>query len=377
MQPFRMTMRLLFVGLLLLLGVACGGASEPNAGAAATAQPTAVEATAIGATAQATAAAATALPTVEPTAELLDPTTLGTDYADYRSYQLQITWTLIDSTTAAENDFVTVQISKVADPPAEQIVMTNLGAAEAADADTPQALLMVRLGDTQYMSMGAAGCISVPATDEAPAGVQDDLLDADELLGDLRSARRVLPNVTVNGVETRHYRFDEQAYARLSTTPELDIDGELFVSVRDNQLVRMVMTGYDPQVRTMAGELFEEGDRFRLTYDILSINQPLTIELPAGCSPPGTSGYPRPDDAFEAATFGNMESYKTNLSVDETIAFYQAALGDLGWDYLADNATVMGSSAFIYFAQEGRQLQIILNNDGSATSVTLMAPGEE
>ena len=127
------------------------------------------------------------------------------------------------------------------------------------------------------------GCVGGASTVEQLASPFASLFAPDQLLNNLNQAERILPDETINGIPSAHYRIDES----LLNPDKVQLDevsGEFYVALDGNYLVQFVLDGQG-SVKLAPGVELENG-RLHFTYTLSNIDQPFVFELPAGCAAP-------------------------------------------------------------------------------------------
>ena len=343
MKPFRLLVPL---ALLVSLVLACGplGAvketpppTEESPGgeevAAPTEVPTGGEETAEG----------------EEEIELSSVTSGLQSLDSYRAYfKMNVT----DTAGGAEEWAYEMDMEVVRDPFAQHVVIRGGAAAEGV-------FEMFQIGDTRYITMGEGQCISTSAEDEA---MDAEMFEPDDVIGGLSNARRVRPDQDVNGIRCRHYTFDQTG---LTWGGFGKAEGEVWVAVDGEYVVKYLLQaeGKDPT----SGK---EG-HLEWVYEIRDVNQPISIEPPAGC---GTteSKYPMMADATDVSTMENMVMYTSASSLDDVLAFYKEQMPAGGWSETGDPFNSEGT-AMQSFTKEGVTVDLTLTEQDGKVMVLIMA----
>ncbi len=356
----------------LLLGlalIACGGASEATP-TEAPAAPTVAEsdeaepAATTEPAATSEAAAPTAAPEAEATEEILTTLpNLDTTLATLSSYRWSMVTHIISETGEALTSIVTITVTT--DPPARE-VRVNLP--EQAGLETgPIAMTMTQVGDTSYMFMGEIGCISTPAGegDVMDDDFMADIMRPEDILSDLEGARRVRPNETINGIETRHYVFDEQTFAPSDMSFD-QVEGHIYLAEEGGYAVRYTLFG-----TSSAGLGGDDGPReIQMEFNLLDVNQPITIILPEGCDT--GAAFPMVEDASEVASFAGLTTYMSALSLEEVVAFYQETLLAEGWEYVEEDSLNQPTFTTLVFEREDVRLTVNLSSDATTGKTTVL-----
>lgn len=322
---------------------------------------------------------ATSAPTAEPVAEVdteaLTLSQLNNDYSIYSSYTLDINMTVTSGETGAIAQYVDMLVQISNDPPMQQIVLTAQGVDEALGAEA-MTIEMASVEGQTFMDVPEMGCIAMPtgSLGQTPFAA---LLQTDEILQGLDNAERVLPNEMVNGVEAKHYVFDESFYGEIE---EGDVvQGDLWIEADSNRLVRLQMSGAGGGFAVALGDSAESDtlDPFTLVYDIVDVNVPFEVTIPTGCEAEAAgveNTFPILSDAYEQASIGAIVNYKTPTSLSDAVTFYQDAFAAEGYIYDEGESFVSDAVATLIFNIEGGSLTVLIAPDplGDDTTVTIM-----
>lgn len=364
--------------LLLMTLLACGGETPDAAdtssgdGAAAAVDDSAAEAESAAATntpIPEPTATPTPIPTDTPTPEpvALDLEALGAAMSELQSIRYRFTAELTDPTAADGESFnITADYLLQNDPAAFEMILssTQLG---GEDLGVPETVTMVLLEDQYHMSLGQLGCFS---------GTGEELgMDPEEITSftdvpdvDFDQVELVERNVEVNGFITDHYVFDLTLLDSNQLLPgmfggSIDEDaavgfqegsGHIYIATQEGFMVRYIFDG------TIAAD----GDTgtMLVQMDLLEVNPDVEIVLPEGCDDSG-AGYPQLDDAFEAASFGTIASYKTLYTEEEIIAFYESEMAALGYTYDADASFQSSGFNTLVFTLDGTTVNVTIATD--------------
>jgi hypothetical protein len=253
----------------------------------------------------------------------------------------------------AESGVYEMDVETVRDPFAQRIVIQGGFVGDGFES--------VQIGDRRYVVFGEGQCIS-SSTDEGDA-MDAEVFEPDDVIGGLENARRVRPDERVNGIPCRHYAFDETNVAWGAFT---HAEGEMWVAVDGEYVVKYTLQadGENPITGDDAGHVEWE-------YEIRDVNEPVTIEPPAGCD--ATEGeFPIMPDATDLTTMGGMVTYTSASSFDDVQAFYEEQMTADGWSDSGDSFTSPGS-AMLNYAKEGRTAMITLTSEDGAVSVLIMS----
>lgn len=180
----------------------------------------------------------------------------------------------------------------------------------------------------------------------------DDLVDPEELREPLVQVGRE----TIAGAESSHYTLHQPSLGDWS-----DVEVDLWLGEATGAVLRYDLraTGTDP--------LFDAGEgvlsgQFRVT-DV----GPQTIDPVAGCE----IDLPLPADAARLVKLPGLLAFESASTPDQTVAFYQAALAEAGWEPLAEPE--VGVAAILLSYHRGRQtLQINVEPGNGGAHVELL-----
>ncbi len=369
-----MSKQLRWLTLISLLAIlvlsACGGKEEPT--------PTAASTTAGGATTAAPEATRTGsvAPTNSPTVSAESTTTddslagvpdFNTTLSQFSSYRWEMAFKFTGDNGVEKSGAFGIIAS--VEPPARQMTVTSPDPDPDTGATTT--MIMTQIGDTAYMVM-SEGCINISGDSFDPNEVLSGFTSPEEWLSNLNDARRVRPNETINEVESRHYTFDQVAFALPDTNIE-NASGDLYVAEDGNYVTRYAFT-----YQVEAGFFSDADGPGTVTYEfnLLDVNQPVTITVPEGCEAI-SNAYPMLDDADTVVNMTGMVSYSTSHTAEEAAEFYKEALAAEGWTY--DEAASMQAGSFmsLAFTRESSQLNISLATDASSGKTTVLLQTSE
>lgn len=384
---------LLVVVLLLGLLAACGGGNTEESASSAPAQATAVPETAAQPTAQTqpTAVPPTAVPTIPPTreptpaepeVEEIDLSAFSRDLAfDTYSYSFIISMRSVDANGQEVTQTITAESKHTTNPPASLFVM-NMEGFGAEDMGGMEQISITEVDGTVYTQISGFGCFSAASgTDNlmSEIGSLSPQTVLQEL--DISKVKRVRPNVTINGIETRHYTFDE-TLINATAAPGEEVskaEGHLYIAENGGYLVKMVLDMEGNSLNMLGAEL-EPGMVLstRVEYTLVSVNDPITITVPEECTDTTASDYPLLDDATGVSTFMGFTTYRSQYTLADARKFYEDELPALGYTYDETTSFSMSGSAMLVFKKEGGgSLTVMLNEESTGgISVTLMSNEE-
>lgn len=245
------------VGATLVVA-ACGGSSGDDG-----TDDNVVATTASGSTA---GSATTARPSVGSGDFMLpDP---GVGLATLTSYRAELTLTFRGTDGGQPQRWVsTTEMLRSVDPRVVQVTIENSGDTPAADPS-----YLAEADGVAYRS-GANGC-TAQAFDPAVAGTAlvDPIAELPPVMGAERLGER-----TIGGIDAVGYTFDERAVGHAGRAETV---GEVWLATQGGYVLEYTMTAEGSE------RFFGEGVSGALTwwYEVTDVNDPVTIELPAGCA---------------------------------------------------------------------------------------------
>jgi len=171
-----------------------------------------------------------------------------------------------------------MMIEYVREPKAQHISIygTSL-AAQGYTADQP--LEMVIIGDKTYMK--AMGTWMQAPSSEGSEDLGDTfLLISDDVLKNAKNARYE-GRETVNGVETKHYSFDETRLnaTQLAGSKVDQAKGDIWIAVDGDYIVKMDTTLIGTEMGVLGNQTMSNGS-MHMVMDVTDANKPITIEVP-------------------------------------------------------------------------------------------------
>jgi hypothetical protein len=202
--------------------------------------------------------------------------------------------------------------------------------------------------DTMYMNLFGSW-LQMPADEESTAEFEDMAFVASEdMLQDL-SDITYEGRETYNGIETKHYSFDETSFdpADMEGMEIEEASGNVYIAVDGNYVVHMdvSMTGLNLALPTGDVDQTLQNGTMDVMLDLYDINEPFTIELPEEAlsaeglpftEPEPGEGVPAdmpiPDDAEELyASPSGLITFESPSSTEELADFYQTEMPTNGW----------------------------------------------
>lgn len=384
---------MLFVVLLLGLLVACGGGAEEAAPTAtavpptaeATAVPPTLEPTAVPETApEATDVPATAVPEAETStdanaaapaegesvaiADIL--TQIGQDSPTaLQSYQYQLVMRLTNTLSDGQEQVQSITMVNAfsTEPPAASMSITMEGVDEAQGFGQ---MTMVELDGMSYMVLPEMGCVTSDASQGGLFGDNpfQDTMSPNALLEDMdvSQARRVLPDEEINGIDTIHYTFDESLMnASGDNTQQIeDAEGHLYIAKDGGYLVKMVMDASGSGLNFLDDTTDSVSTAVHFEYTLISANETVEITIPAECEGQAAAmDVPMLEDATEVSSFAGFVSYKSALTLEEAVTFYEESLIADGWVKNEDESFSFEGLSGLVYTRENEKLSITISTE--------------
>lgn len=378
MKPFRWIVLTLLLVLALMLA-ACGGGEEPSP-AEAPEQPAATEAAA-----EPTPTPPPPTPTPEPPTPTPEPEAddeeltltaeqLATleDLDSYRSYTL-LTYQGTDEGGQALDVSMEIRSEYTKDPEARAFAMTGTGVTPDAPADQVETIEFYQVGDAMYAQFEGQW-VQLSAS-ESPLSDPDAqfLTNTGVLFSDLEGLRRVRPDEEINGVDSQHYEFDERNLDTMldpSVDEDVEVSGEVWIAKDGGFVTRYVMDAEIKQSGSLMAPELAQGT-LRMEFELSDVNQDFVIDLPTeatgSLSLPGfeEGDFPVPDGASVTLASSEGTMMETELTPEEIQAFYEEALGELGWTADEEESAIFGDFGNLIFTKDDLTLSItILGGEG-------------
>jgi hypothetical protein len=274
----------------------------------------------------------------------------------------------------------------VKEPPARRLVMALTGT-DTEGAEQTRTVEMVELGGTVYMKADDQW-ISISA-DASPFGDPDMqfLTDSSVLFDDLAGFEQVRPDEEVNGIDSRHYRFDDTALAgwlALTAGSLAEVDGDVWIANDGGYITRYLLA---MQVSGGSGGALAPNlakGTVTMSYELNDANEPITIELPeeisGGLSMKGFEAenpFPLPEDGRVMMSSPDVTMLQTALSPEEATAFYERALTELGWTKNEEESMAVAGLVSLAFDKAGNRLTLIMTSEGAGPGLTQIMAGVE
>jgi hypothetical protein len=183
------------------------------------------------------------------------------------------------------------------------------------------------------------------------------------LLGSVKDAKYAGAE-TVNGIKTKHYKYDEKSAALFGASK---VSGDLWVAVDGGYVVKETVA-WSGGFGLFGAKPNAKGEG-KWNWELSEVNQPITIKAPEGCGG-GATGLPVMKDATDKASFGDALTYKSASKLKDVVAFYQKQMPAAGWK-LEGEPEVTDEMATLQFAQGDQKAMIILTVDQDQTQVMI------
>jgi hypothetical protein len=266
------------------------------------------------------------------------------------------------------------------DPEARRMTMTFLDNTDPSAAQ--ESIETYQVGTDMYMYGGEdVGWLRI-STEESPF---DDpelaMLTSGGIFSDLDQLKRVRPDQEINGIDSRHYQFDETVLGKIfgEDMGNITATGDLWIAKDGGFVTKYILT---VAVDGGSGGMFDPNmtsGEIEMTFELQDVNEDITIELPAEATASanltGFDGpFPMPEDANVQATSSTFTVIDSDTPVADAIAFYEAALADLGWTKDEQGSMTLGEEmASLTFTKDGAQLSLIISLDSSTGKTQIMA----
>lgn len=283
----------------------------------------------------------------------------------FNSYRSQVDMRFENSNDSSQSGTMTMNMARVVDPRASsvEIAMSGGFAEDVEGLIDGASFSFIEVEDTSYSVIPGLGCISGGAGPEI-VGEFDDVLDSDEVMGELEGAEFV-GEETVNGLLTDHFRFDESNLSEGSDELQ-EVSGDVYISQEFGHVVRLVFDGVGaPDVLDGGGE-----GTIQFEYNVLEVDQPITIVPPTECTE-GSADYPVMEGANELATIAGLTTYSVNAPLEDVVTFYHEEMAALGYEIGDEQFIGEGTAILTYQAEGMPDVTVNLTADGDTVSVLL------
>jgi predicted small lipoprotein YifL len=357
----------LALALLLAMLAGCG-----KSGAPAAATPAAQEPASGGQTNEASptepADMATAVPAVEATGgtgsdgtalALADEETSLQKLNSYRS-----TWSFEWSGKKDGKDQVIKWLSEQAYTSEPKATYTKFETSDSLEPGQSGSMEFYQIGDKSYMVSvqdGKPQCTAFTSTDNTPSG---SFLDR-SAFGSISSGDLVGAE-TLNGVKTKHYKYDEKATGVKMFSK---LTGDVWVAEDGDYVVKDVANWEGALFGMLGGGSTTDVGKGTWTREVTDINQKFEITPPAGCENAAET-LPMMTDASDQTSFGAMTTYKSASKLADVAQFYKDAMAKAGWTAESD-AMATDQFATLSFTKDGKKANVVLTVEDGKTSVMI------
>lgn len=394
----------LMVLLALVLAIAaCGGGADEPAPAATDAPVAAapVEAPQEAAPVQQEAAPAATNTPVPPTATPVPPAPTAAPEAEDEepmveelagleqldSYRVLVTYTTkgSDAEDNPVDNSAEILTEYTKDPAASRTVFTIIDNV-ATDADEGTLNWEIfQIGQDMYMSMGdEMGWIRTTAEDSPLEGSILGVFSSGDFFTNLDQMQRVRPDERINGIDSRHYRFNERVLATVfdENVDNIEATGDVWIAKDGDFVTKYVVTITYSAGRGdgLSGELVS--GTTEIAFEVQDINTPFTIEIPAEATAGARlagfeeDGFPMPPGASTQVASANFAIFESEMTVDELTTFFEEALANLGWSKDEQSSMSFGSMSSLAFTKGDNQLSIVLNANEETGMTEIMVNAE-
>ncbi|MFQ5409860.1 MAG: hypothetical protein ACE5FI_15735 [Anaerolineales bacterium] len=187
--------------------------------------------------------------------------------------------------------------------------------------------VLVQQDGTDYFVLPTGECVTFPSGQgNNPYNL---LLRGGGMLGELEGALPVGPTEVVNGVEARHYTFDETNLDQSdpSTADVTAVQGDLWIVVVGDYVVRLRMQGRGSS-EVLNGTTDESDLFYELNY--YDFDVPVEVNTPSECAGAQDTDYPVLDDAKNLSSLPGIFTYVTGYDFMTAVDFYKAEMPLLG-----------------------------------------------
>lgn len=228
---------------------------------------------------------------------------------------------------------------------------------------------MTQIGDVTYLNLGGT-CLSTSGNEVSEFPLTD-FATSESFLGGLQGAELVEENVTINGIQTNHYRFDDSALSQgEQALGELqNVEGHVYVSVEDGYLVRITMEADGQNLNLGGGTADTTGGHVTYQVDYSDFNAPIEIMEPENCGA-GDSEFPILDDATNVNSFGDVLSYETGTAFEDIVEFYKTEMAAAGYSLTSEFA--QSPTALLTFSLDGEDVTVSVVDSPSGDGLTVV-----
>lgn len=381
---------------LLLAATACGGSKDEPA-PAATAAPVAAAPVDAPQPAEPTATNTPVPPAATPVPPTPTPATASQDeepmvarlaaLEQLDSYRVLMTYTSkgVDAENNPVDNSAEILAEYTKDPEASRTVFTILDNAATDEEERTFTWEIYQIGQELYMSMGdEMGWMRTSAEDSPLADSVLGVFSGGDFFTNLGLMQRVRPDQRINGIDSRHYRFDERVLAAVfdEDVDDISATGDVWIA-KDGDFV----TKYTATITYRGGQGTGFGGEqitgtTEIAFEVKDINTPITIEIPtdatAGARLAGfeRDDFPIPAGARVQVASSNFTIIESDMTVAELTAFFEEALVGLGWSKDDQASMSFGNMSSLAFTKGAVQLSILLNFSDETGTTQIMINAE-
>ncbi len=381
MKHLRLIWLVLLLAGLVLAIAACGGDKATSEPAATTAPATSKPAdTPVPAATQ--KPADTPAPTLAPTSaaeEELAPDQVA-KVSDMNSYRatIDIQWQGTTTSSQKIESSMNMMVEYVREPRAEHLSIygTSL-ASQGFTKDQPMEMYII--GDTTYMYVMGMW-MQTPSSDSTEGLGDTFLMTSDDVLKNAKNSKYV-GRETVNGVDAKHYRFDETALdsADMAGSKIDRAEGDVWIAVDGSYVVKMdaTMFGKEMSVPGDTGDEVAADGSMRMVMNVTDVNKSIAIEVPQEAldanQPP--EDIPVADDAADVNNLFGMITYSTAKTPQEIHDFYKAEMPKNGWTETGDDS--FGDMFMMQYTKDGSTASVTITADATSGKTSVMITVQE
>ena len=368
----------------LLVVVACGGADEAAAPAPTEPAPAPTN-TPVPPTDTPVPPTDTPIPptdTAEPSDEPSEDAGDGLNLADLASPDQMDSYRSVMTISMEGSDnggviegSIQLVVEHTSNPPAQHIVMSAEGIEGAEQFGNIE---MYVVEDTMYIQLGEQW-MSTPVEGDPLADMA--LPSSEELLDDTCGWERQA-DTEIDGAKVEHWSITKASLEECPAGQDLleigdlsDLNGDLYISVEENYVVRMDMLfeGTNLDMGLGAADDAMDTGRIQVTMELVDVNEPFSIELPPEAE--SDSGLPAdipvPDDAEQVSSMMGMITFESASEPAVISEFYQSEMPSQDWEEVS--AEEVAGMYMLEYSKEGRSANIMISHDEDTgkTSVLL------
>lgn len=257
------------------------------------------------------------------------------------------------------NQNLNASFAFVKEPPASSMVMSFTGFEAGLGMEEIE---MVQVEGTNYMVIPEMGCITTSGGDLLEENPFSGVLEPDQYLQDLENAKYE-GEETINGIRTLHYSFDKLAMIDANPDDIDEAEGHIYIAKEEGFLVRMVMDATG-NIDFLDEGVDQAGD-LHIEVNLTDVNEPVDITIPADCetTTEDAANFPMLDDAYEISSFSGFLSYKSDLPLEEILAFYDGVLTADGWVKDESGSFVGDGVARVPYGRDGETMSVTISPD--------------